>query len=46
MNKSHLDNDPSSYEFYEMTSADSEDFYWMISECLGLGFVPLMSVIV
>jgi hypothetical protein len=29
--KWHLDNDPSSYEFYEMGSADGDDFYWMVS---------------
>ena len=30
--KSGLDNDPSSYEFYEMSSAGGEDFYWMVIE--------------
>ena len=29
--KTGLDNDPSTYEFYEMRSADEEDFYWMVA---------------
>ncbi len=30
--KSHLDNDPSSYEFYEISSAGGKDFYWMVDK--------------
>ena len=30
--KSHLDNDRSTYEFYEMSSAGGEDFYWMVTK--------------
>jgi hypothetical protein len=34
-NKSHLDNDPTSGELYEMSSAGGENFYWMVSKCQG-----------
>ena len=38
--KSRLENDPSSYEFYEMSSAGGEDFYWMVSEFYKNNPVP------
>ena len=30
--KTRLENDQSAYEFYEMSSAGGEDFYWMVTE--------------
>jgi hypothetical protein len=50
--KCRLDNEPSSYEFYEMSSAGGDDFYWMMSsfkriiKCQGLGFVSMLRVTV
>ncbi len=38
--KTRLDNDPSTYEFYEMSSAGGEDFYWMVSEFYKSNPVP------
>ncbi len=35
-----LDNDPISYEFYEMSSAGGEDFNWMVNEFYKNSLVP------
>ena len=38
--KNCLDNEISSYEFYEMTSTGGEDFYWMVSKFYKNNSVP------